>query len=83
MRALLDASGVMVGISPSPTRALTLRVCAQVYNTPDDFEQLADALLAYSRRLERERAELPRSCAEVVKEYVHSAQANGDLVVHS
>ena len=51
MRVLLDSRRVMVGVSPYPTRALTLRTSAQVYNTLDDFEQLAQAVLEYSRRL--------------------------------
>ena len=53
MRVLLDSRHVMVFMSPYPTKALTLRTSAQVYNTLDDFEHLAQAVLEYSRRLEQ------------------------------
>ena len=37
----------MVGVSPYPTKALTQRTSAQVYNTLDDYEQLAQAVLEF------------------------------------
>lgn len=59
MRELLDSDRVMVGISPHPKSALTLRVSTQVYNTLDDLKQLATSLLIYSQRLGLERSQIP------------------------